>query len=110
MVKTGTANPVKRIAGVLAAGFIGGILAVALAIGSATLLARGDLASSVTSLVSLILFAAAVLPMTTAYFSAIPGQVTTTQAISVVALGAVVGAASAAFSGARADAVYLQRS
>ena len=107
MVKTGTAIPIKRIAGVLAAGFIGGILAVALAIGSATLLARGDLASSVTSLVSLILLAAAVLPMATAYFSAIPGQVTTTQAISVVALGTVVGAASAAFSGARTDPAYL---
>ncbi len=107
MVKTGTAIPIKRGAAVLAAGFIGGILAVSLAIGNATLLARGDLAGSVTSLVSLILLAAAILPMTTAYFSAISGQVTTPQAISVVALGTVVGAASAAFAGARTDPAYL---
>ena len=65
------------------------------------------MASSVTSIVSIILFAAAVLPMATAYLSAIPGQVTTTQAISVVALGTVVGAASQAFSGMRTDPAYL---
>src|ERR1700742_5056339 len=91
VVKTQAKISLRRITAVLAAGFIGGILAVALAIGNATLLARGDLVSSVTSLVSIILLAAAVLPMSTAYFSAIPGQVTTTQAISVVALGTVVG-------------------
>ncbi len=107
MVKPGAEISIRRIAAVLAAGSIGGTLAIALAIGNATLLARGDLASSVTSLVSIILLAAAVLPITTAYFSAIPGQVTTTQAISVVALGTVVGAASAAFAGARTDPAYL---
>jgi sulfate permease, SulP family len=91
----------------LAAGFICGVLVVVLSIGNATLLARGDLASSVAMIAGIILFAAAVLAISTAYFSTIPGQVTGTQEISVVAMGSVVGAVSAAFSGARTDSAYL---
>ena len=78
-----------------------------MAIGNATLLARGDLAGSVASVVTIILFAAALQPMVTAYFSAIPGQATNTQEISVVALGTVVSATSADFSGAPTDPAYL---
>ena len=103
----GAAIPIKRIAAVLAAGFICGILAVVMAIGNATLLAHGALAHSVASVITITLFAAALLPMATAYFSAIPGQATNTQEISVVALGTVVGAASVAFSGARTEPAYL---
>jgi sulfate permease, SulP family len=91
----------------LAAGFICGILVVVLSIGNATLLARGDLTSSVAMIAGLILFAAAVLATSTAYFSTIPGQVTATQEISVVAMGTVVAAVSAAFTGARTDSAYL---
>ncbi len=91
----------------MAAGFICGVLVVVLSIGNATLLARGDLTSSVAMIAGLILFAAAVLAISTAYFSTISGQVTATQEISVVAMGTVVGAVSAAFSGARADSAYL---
>ena len=91
----------------MAAGFICGILVVVLSIGNATLLARGDLASSVAMIAGLILFAAAVLAISTAYFSTIPGQVTATQEISVVAMGTVVAAVSAAFTGARTDSAYF---
>jgi SulP family sulfate permease len=91
----------------LAAGFICGILIVVLSVGNATLLARGDLVSSVAMIAGIILFAAALLAISTAFLSAIPGQVTGTQEISVVAMGTVVGAVSAAFSGARTDSTYL---
>jgi SulP family sulfate permease len=46
------------------------------------------------------LIAAAVLAMATAWSSTMPGQVTTTQEISVVALAAVTGAATSAFNAA----------
>ncbi len=81
------------------AGSLCGLLSVALALGNSALLARGELLPLLTPIASAILFATAVLPMVTALFSTMPGQVSTTQEISVVALAAVTGAAIAAFAG-----------
>ncbi|WP_423065916.1 SulP family inorganic anion transporter [Devosia sp. CN2-171] len=74
-------------------------MSVALALSNGALLARGDLLPLLTPLAGAMLVATAVLPIATAWFSTIPGQVTTTQEIAVVALAAVTGAATAAFSG-----------
>ena len=71
--------------------------------GNSTLLARGDLAGLLTPIAGTMLMAAAILPVATAWLSAVPGQVTTTQEISVVALAAVLGATSAAFAGGGHD-------
>jgi SulP family sulfate permease len=104
-----SASPVliKRGASILAAGFVCGLLVVTLAIGNATLLARGDLAGSIAVIVGVVLFAAAILPAVTAFVSGIPGQVSSPQEISVVALGTVVGAASAAFSAPHEGSAFL---
>ncbi len=74
-------------------------MTVALALSNGALLARGDLLPLLTPLAGAMLVATAVLPIATAWFSTIPGQVTTTQEIAVVALAAVTGATAAAFSG-----------
>lgn len=97
----------RRGASILAAGFVCGLLVVTLAIGNATLLARGDLASSIAIIVGVVLFAAAVLPASTAFISGIAGQVSSPQEISVVALGTVVGAAAAAFSASHQSQAFL---
>lgn len=98
---------VKRGASILAAGFVCGLLVVVLAIGNATLLARGDLAGALAVIVGVVLFAAVILPIATSFLSGIPGQVSSPQEISVVALGTVVGAASAAFSTSREGPDFL---
>ncbi|WP_162918629.1 SulP family inorganic anion transporter [Taklimakanibacter deserti] len=97
----------RRAAAIAAAGFVCGLLVVVLAIGNATLLARGDLASSIAIIVGIVLFAAAVLSAATTFISGIPGQVSSPQEISVVALGTVIGAASAAFSSVREGPAFL---
>lgn len=99
--------PIRRVASIMAAGFVCGLLVVVLAIGNATLLARGDLAGSIAVIVGVILFAAAILPSVTAFISGIPGQVSSPQEISVVALGTVVAAASAAFTASRDSPAFL---
>lgn len=97
----------RRITSILAAGFVCGLLVVVLAIGNSTLLARGDLAGSIAAIVGVVLFAAAILPAATAYLSGIPGQVSSPQEISVVALGTVVAAASAAYAAGRDSPAFL---
>ena len=74
-------------------------MSVALALGNSALLARGDLLELLTPIASAILFATAIMPAATAFLSTMPGQVTTTQEIAVVALAAVTGATTAAYSG-----------
>lgn len=74
-------------------------MSVALALSNSVLLARGDLLPLLTPIASAVLFATAILPIATAFLSTMPGQVSTTQEISVVALAAVTGAATAAFAG-----------
>jgi SulP family sulfate permease len=96
-----------RLGTVLAAGVVCGLLAVVLAIGNATLIARGDLALFLPAVVGVLLVIAAVMPAVTAYLSTIGGQVTTTQEISVVALASVVGAVSAAYAGDPTQPAYL---
>ncbi len=53
------------------------------------------------------LFGAAALPVATAFLSRIAGQITTTQEISVVALGAVVAGATDAYRGNSDEAGFL---
>lgn len=89
----------QRAVSIAVTGFLCGLMSVALALGNSALLARGDLLPLFTPIASAILFATAVLPIATAFLSTMPGQVSTTQEISVVALAAVTGAATAAFSG-----------
>jgi SulP family sulfate permease len=96
-----------RLTTVLAAGLVCGLLAVVLAIGHATLLARGDLAPFLPSVVGVLLVTAAAMPIITAFLSTISGQVTTTQEIAVVAATSVVGAVSAAYAGDPAHPAYL---
>ena len=74
-------------------------MSVALALSNSVLLARGDLLPLLTPIASAVLFATAIIPIVTALLSTMPGQVSTTQEISVVALAAVTGAATAAFAG-----------
>lgn len=89
----------QRAVSIAVTGFLCGLMSVALALSNSVLLARGDLLPLLTPIASAILFATAILPIATAFFSTMPGQVTTTQEISVVALAAVTGAATAAFGG-----------
>jgi SulP family sulfate permease len=89
----------KRAVSIAVTGVLCGLMSVALALGNSALLARGDLLPFFIPLASAILFATAVMPIATAFLSTMPGQVSTTQEISVVALAAVTGAATAAFSG-----------
>jgi hypothetical protein len=49
------------VASISAAGFVCGLLVVTLAIGNATLLARGDIANSIAVIVGVVLFAAVIL-------------------------------------------------
>lgn len=84
-----------------------GLLAVVLAIGHATLLARGDLAPFLPAVVGVLLATAAAMPMVTAFLSTISGQVTTTQEISVVAATTVIAAVSAAYTGDPSQPAYL---
>lgn len=78
-----------------------------LAVGNATILARGDLLAYLPAIVGVVLVAAAIMPIATAYLSAIQGQVTTTQEIAVVAMASVVSGTGAAFSGTPSDPGYL---
>jgi SulP family sulfate permease len=96
-----------RSATVLAAGVVCGLLAVVLAIGNATLIARGDLAAFLPAVVGVFLAVAAVMPAITAFLSTIGGQVTTTQEIAVVALASVVGAVTASYAGDPTQPAYL---
>ncbi|MGV3490592.1 MAG: SulP family inorganic anion transporter [Devosia sp.] len=80
-------------------GFLCGLMSVALALGNSALLARGDLLPLLTPIASTMLLATAIMPIVTAFLSTMPGQVTTTQEISVVALAAVTGATTAVFAG-----------
>ena len=89
----------QRILSIAITGFLCGLMSVALALGNSALLARGDLLPLLAPIASAILFATAVLPIATAFLSTMPGQVSTTQEVSVVALAAVTGAATAAFTG-----------
>jgi sulfate permease, SulP family len=89
----------QRAVSIAVTGFLCGLMSVALALSNSVLLARGDLLPLLTPIASAILFATAILPIATAFLSTMPGQVTTTQEISVVALAAVTGAATAAFAG-----------
>jgi SulP family sulfate permease len=89
----------QRVLSVAVTGFLCGLMSVALALSNSVLLARGDLLPLLTPIASVILFATAILPIVTSFLSTMPGQVTTTQEISVVALAAVTGATSAAFAG-----------
>jgi SulP family sulfate permease len=98
---------VSRLATVLAAGVVCGLLAVVLAIGHSTLLARGDLAPFLPVVVGVLLVTAAAMPAVTAYLSTISGQVTTTQEIAVVAATSVVAAVSAAYAGDPSQPAYL---
>ncbi len=79
-------------------GFLCALLVIALALGNGALLSRGDLLPLLSPIAGTMLIGGAVLAMVTAWTSTMPGQVTTTQEISVVALAAVTGAASAAFN------------
>jgi SulP family sulfate permease len=74
-------------------------MSVALALGNSALIARGDLLVLLTPIAATMLLATAILPIASAYLSTMPGQITTTQEIAVVALAAVTGATSAAFAG-----------
>jgi SulP family sulfate permease len=96
-----------RLATVLAAGVVCGLFAIVLAIGNATLIARGDLAHFLPAVVGVLLVVAAVMPAITAYLSTIAGQVTATQEISVVALASVVSGVSAAYAGDPTQPAYL---
>lgn len=96
-----------RVGTVLAAGFLCGLLAVVLAIGNATLIARDELAAFIPAIVGVALAGAAIMPIVTALLSTIPGQVTTTQEIAVVALSSVAAAATAAFAGDASSPAYL---
>jgi len=73
-------------------------MSVALALGNTALLARGDLLPLLTPIGSAILLASAILSIAGSLLSTMPGQVTTTQEIAVVALAAVTGATVAALS------------
>lgn len=72
-------------------------MSVSLALSNGALLARGDLLPLLAPIAGAMLVATAVLPIITAFFSSIPGQVTTTQEITVVAMAAVTGATTTAF-------------
>jgi sulfate permease, SulP family len=89
----------QRAVAIGVTGFLCGLMSVALALSNSVLLARGDLLPLLTPIASVILFATAILPIVTSFLSTMPGQVTTTQEISVVALAAVTGATTAAFAG-----------
>lgn len=75
-------------------------MSVALALGNSALLARGELLPLLIPIASAVLMATAVLPIATAFLSKLHGQVSTTQEISVVALAAVTGGATAAYTAA----------
>ncbi len=74
-------------------------MAIAISLGNGALLARGELLPLLPPIAATMLIVTAVLAITTAWSSTMPGQVTTTQEISVVALAAVTGAAAGAFDG-----------
>lgn len=95
------------MATVLAAGVVCGLLAIVLAIGHSTLLARGDLAPFLPAVVGVLLATAAAMPIVTAFLSTIHGHVTTTQEISVVGATSVVAAVSAAYAGDPTQPAYL---
>lgn len=89
------------------AGLVCGILSVVFALSSGTLLAHGELAGELGTMVAIALFSAGAMAVATAVLSPIIGQVTTVQAISTVAVVAVAGAAAGGFSGPRAGAGLL---
>ena len=96
-----------RSATVLAAGVVCGLLAIVLAIGNATLIARGDLAHFLPAVVGVFLAVAAIMPAITAFLSTIGGQVTTTQEIAVVALASVVSGVTASYGGDPTQPAFL---
>jgi SulP family sulfate permease len=97
----------KRIATVLVVGFVCGQLAVVFAISNASLLARGVLSAQLSTMIVVALFSVGIMAVTTAFTSGIRGQITTTQAISMVALAAVSGAAATGFSGPPEGPAFL---
>jgi sulfate permease, SulP family len=98
---------IARIATVLTGGFVCGLLAVVLAIGNGSLLARGELSGYLSTMIAVALFSAGFMPVATAFLSTIRGQVTATQEMPVVALVGVAGAAAAGFSGPAHGPAFL---
>lgn len=92
---------------IVAAGVVCGLLTLVFALGNSTLIARNELQPFLPAVVGVLLVAAALMPAVTAYFSTIPGQITATQEISVIALIPVVTATTGAYSGDPSQLAFL---
>jgi len=89
---------VRRIASVVFAGIVCGLLSAIMSIGAASLVVASTLSEFVSFLVGITLLSAGVLTLTFALFGSMKGTVATVQAIPCVAAGGVVSATVAGMS------------